>query len=353
MSTPSTNRMLRCAGVGAGYFSHFHYDAWQRMEGVEIAAVCDTDLEKAKAIAKQYSIPRAYSDYREMLDEESIDFVDVITRPNTHLEIVSDIAGRSLPLICQKPLAPTVEDAVELVKATQRANVRFMVHENFRFQPWYREIRKLYDSGIVGDRLHTVSFRNRAGDGWGNDAYLARQPYFQTMEKFLIFEAGIHTIDTFRYLAGEISKVWCKLRKLNPVIAGEDSGIVVFEFESDAMGLYDANRFNESTAENPRYTFGEFQLEANRGTIRLYDDGRITTKQLGAPEQDHPYNPSQTGFAGDCVFATQKHFVDNLQSGEPFETDGTNYLRSIAAQEAIYRSAETLQWETPLDLNTH
>ncbi len=73
--------------------------------------------------------------------------------------------------------------------------------------------------------LHTITFRNRAGDGWGEDAYLARQPYFQTMERFLLYEAGIHTIDTFRYLAGEVNRVWCMLRKLNPVIAGEDTAI--------------------------------------------------------------------------------------------------------------------------------
>ena len=92
------------------------------------------------------------------------------------------------------------------------------------------EIKKLLSSGEIGEKLHTITFRNRAGDGWGADAYLARQPYFQTMPQFLIFEAGIHTIDTFRYLAGEIERVWCVHRKLNPVIAGEATAIGIFQF---------------------------------------------------------------------------------------------------------------------------
>jgi predicted dehydrogenase len=222
-----------------------------------------------------------------------------------------------------------------------------MVHENFRFQPWYREIKSLLEGGAIGTKLHTISFRNRAGDGWGDDAYLSRQPYFRAMQRLLIFEAGIHTIDTFRFLAGEINRVWCVTRKLNPVIAGEDAAVGVFEFASGAIGLYDANRFNESTAVNQRYTFGEMLVEANAGSIRLYDDGRLTIQHLGEPEQVHSYPRSQHGFGGDAVLATQRHFVERLKSGEMFETDGPNYLRSIAVQEAAYRSAVSGQWEQP------
>ncbi len=119
------------------------------------------------------------------------------------------------------------------------------------------------------------------------------------------------------------------------------------EFEKSGIGLYDANRYNESTAENPRYTFGEVTVEADGGTIRLYDDGRLTIQVLGEAEREHPYQRSTDGFAGDCVLATQQHFVDCLRNGAPFETDGASYLRSIAVQEAMYRSAETGQWETP------
>jgi predicted dehydrogenase len=320
------------------------------MEDVEIVAVCDPDLVKAKAIAEKYNIANVYGDYREALANLKPDFVDVITRPDTHLEICSSVAASQTPMICQKPLAPTVAEAVEIVRVAEQYSAPMMVHENFRFQPWYREMRQIWESGVVGDRVHTVSFKNRAGDGWGDDAYLARQPYFQTMPKFLIFEAGIHTIDSFRFLAGEISRVWCKLRKLNPVIAGEDAGIAVFEFESGALGHYDANRYNESTASNPRYTFGEISLEADGGTIRVYDDGRLTVQKLGKPESAHEYLRPANGFAGDCVFATQKHFVDQLRSEACFETSGQDYLKNIALQEAMYRSSESGGWEIPDNL---
>ncbi|QDT06238.1 Inositol 2-dehydrogenase [Rubripirellula lacrimiformis] len=338
---------LRGAVIGAGYFSHFHYDAWSRIDGVEMVACCDIDAGRGNSVSAQYKIPQAFTDHREMLEQCEVDFVDIITRPDTHLGIVTDVAKKGLPMICQKPLAPSFDEAKAIVETALRSRVRLMVHENFRFQPWYREIKRMLDAGTIGHRLHTISHRNRAGDGHGDDAYLARQPYFQTMKRFLIHEAGIHTIDTFRYLGGEIRRVWCVTRKLNHVIAGEDTAIAIMEFEEGGLGHYDANRYNESLAENPRYTFGEVMVEADKGTIRLYDDGRLTIQMLGKAERDHPYSPSTAGFAGDCVLATQQHFVNSLASDKPFETDGASYLRSLAVQEAMYRSADSGQWEQP------
>ena len=340
-------KILKGAVIGAGYFSQFHYDAWSRIEGVEIVACCDRELNKATAAAAQHGIDGVFTDFRMMLDALQLDFVDVITRPDTHLPICLELADRGVAMICQKPLAPSFEESAQLVERVSEAGVRFMVHENFRFQPWYRESKRLMNEGAIGDRLHTITFRNRAGDGWGEDAYLARQPYFQTMERFLLYEAGIHTIDTYRYLAGEVNRVWCMLRKLNPVIAGEDTAFAVMEFASGGVGMYDANRYNESTAANPRYTFGQLLVEGNAGSIRLHDDGRLTTQRLGEPEQDHDYHHSTHGFAGDCVMATQQHFVDSLRSGQPFETSGSEYLKSIAVQEAMYRSAQSGCWEKP------
>ncbi|RMG00848.1 MAG: gfo/Idh/MocA family oxidoreductase, partial [Planctomycetota bacterium] len=261
---------LRGVCVGAGYFSKFQYEAWNRIPEVEITAMCNRNIDRAKPSMEEFGIPRHYVDYREMLEKEKPDFVDIITPPDTHLEMCRIAAELGIHIICQKPLAPTFDDAKEIVALTDRAGVRFMVHENFRFQPWHREIKRLLNAGAIGDRLHSLYFRMRMGDGWGEDAYLGRQPYFRTMPKLLVFETGVHFIDTFRYLAGEVEGVFSKLRKLNPVIAGEDAGVIVFEFASGAVGIWDANRYNESNDPDPRYTFGEFLVEGNGGSIRLY-----------------------------------------------------------------------------------
>ncbi len=339
-------KRLRGVCIGAGYFSQFHFDAWRRIPEIEIVAVCELDQEKARRASESLGGAEICSDICEALDRHKPDFVDIITPPATHRALIEETSKRKIATICQKALAPDFRQACEIVETANRSHIPLMVHENFRFQPWHREIRKLIDNGTIGT-VHHLYFRSRLGDGWGEDAYLARQPYFRDMPKLLVFETGVHFIDTFRYLAGEVEEVYAKLKRLNPVIRGEDAGILMFRFACGATGMWDANRFNESNCTDPRYTFGEFLVEGSLGSIRLYPDGRLTIQKLGKQEQEHAYVHEHRGFGGDCVYTTQRHFVDNLIAGKSFETSGDEYLKTLKVQEAVYASAAA---NRPIDI---
>jgi predicted dehydrogenase/kynurenine formamidase len=331
---------LRVLCIGTGYFAQYHYDAWHRIRDVELVAVCARNKERTARAAERFDIPRAFTDVSLAIDEIQPDIVDIITPPDSHLPLVEMVAKRGLPIICQKPLAPDWPTAKKLVDIVQQANVPFMVHENFRFQPWHREIKRLLDRHVIGSRLHTLHFHTRTGDGWGDDAYLDRQPYFRDMPRLLVHETGVHFIDTFRFLGGEIEEAYAVLRRLNSVIQGEDTGLLTFRFANGAVGVWDANRFNETTDPDPRYTFGQMLVEADGGSIRLYADGRITIQRLGEMETEHVYKHERVGFGGDCVYVTQQHFVDRLRDGEPFETGGEEYLKTLAVVESVYESAK-------------
>ncbi|MCH5378318.1 MAG: Gfo/Idh/MocA family oxidoreductase, partial [Planctomycetes bacterium] len=332
-------KKLRGLLIGAGYFSQYHLDAWCRIPETEIVAVCDLDPKRAAQRAEEFGIHGVFTDVARALQELDVDFVDIATRPETHLALVQQVAARGLAMICQKPLAPDFATARALVQAATQAGVPLMVHENFRFQPWHREIKRLLGEGAIGTRLHSLYFRLRQGDGWGPDAYLARQPYFREMPRMLVHETGVHFIDTFRFLAGEIEEVSAVLRRWNPVIRGEDAALLTFTFASGAVGVWDANRYNEGTASDPRYTFGTMLVEADGGSLRLEDDGRLIVQPLGQPAREHAYTHQRRGFAGDCVYWTQRHFVEQFQAGGPFETSGEQYLKTLEVQEAAYLSA--------------
>ena len=155
--------------IGAGYFSQFHYDAWRRMPEAEIVCVCDQDEAKAVRAAEQVGQAAAYTDVADSLNDFDVDFVDIITPPATHLSLVEAAAKCGRAIICQKPLAPEFAEAKQIVELAEKHGVRLMVHENFRFQPWHREIRRLIDAGAIGDRLHSLTFRSRPGDGSGDE----------------------------------------------------------------------------------------------------------------------------------------------------------------------------------------
>jgi predicted dehydrogenase len=333
---------LRGVGIGAGYFSHYQYDAWRRIPEVEITAIYNRSRARAETVMQQYNIARYYADYREMLVQEQPDFADIITPPETHLELCQAAAELGVHIICQKPLAPTYGESAAIVAAAQTAGIRLMVHENWRWQPWYREIKRLIEDNVLGD-LFSLYFRMRTGDGWGEDAYLARQPFFRDYPRLLVYETGLHFIDTFRYLLGEVETVYARLRRLNPVIRGEDSGQLVLGFAHGVTAILDGNRYNESEAGNPRLTFGELRIDGSKGHLRLDTDGELYIKPLGAAIYRHDYPHNDRGFAGDSVVALQRHFVERFLSGQPYESEGPDYLKTVRVMEACYASATTGQ----------
>ena len=333
-----TLEAIRGVALGAGYFAPFQYEAWTRIPEVEIVALFDRTEDKAAPIMAKYGVPRYYANWKDMIDREQPDFVDIITPPETHEDMCRYAAERGVHIICQKPLAPSYEISRKIVEFARAAGVRFMVHENFRWQPWYRAIKRIQTEGIIGDFTH-LAFSMRMGDGWGDDAYLARQPYFRAYPRLLVYETGVHFIDTFRFLLGEVVSVFANLRRLNSVIKGEDAGQVMLTFASGATAIWDANRYNESETEFPRFTFGSLRLDASRGHLTMGTDSTIRIKPLGEPARDWDYPRQNVNFAGDCVYFVQRHFVDCMLSGREFESNGLDYLKTIEVVEAVYAAA--------------
>ncbi len=336
MITIAKDQPIRVACTGAGYFSRFHYDAWRRLDGVEPVGAMARTLEHAAATG----LP-AFNDLAQMIVTAKPDMLDIITPPETHLEFLRVAIDHGLKLvICQKPFCRNLEEAREAVALARENGMTVVVHENFRFQPWYRLIRDEIAAGSIG-RLHQITFRLRTGDGQGANAYLDRQPYFQTMPRFLVHETAVHWIDTFRFLAGDPSWVFADLRKMNPVIAGEDAGHILFAHDNGVRTLFDGNRHLDHAAEIHRTTLGECLVEGTEGVLTLAGDGSVTHRAFGDVNGKAVLAARNwQGFAGDCVYALQKHVVDAVRHGAAIENDAESYLRVIEIEEAVYRSAQ-------------
>jgi len=332
-------KSLRVAAVGAGYFSQFQYLGWKNIENAACVALANRDLRKGRETAQRFGVPQVYARLEPMLDEVRPDLLDIITPPKTHRVFVAAAIERRIPVICQKPFGENYADALAIIELAERANVPLVIHENFRWAPWYREAKRLIEAGQLGT-LHAVAFRLRPGDGQGPRAYLDRQPYFQGMPRFLVMETAIHWIDTFRFLMGEVVAVSARLRRINPVIAGEDAGTIVFEFEGGATGLFDGNRLNDHVAKNPRRTMGEAWIEGSSGVLRLDGDARLWWKPHQGAEGEHRYDagPEDTFGGGACEWL-QRHVVRHFIEGSALENTARAYLRNLRIQEAVYASS--------------
>jgi D-apiose dehydrogenase len=340
MTTPHSPSATprRIAVVGAGYFSQFHLEGWAHLKGVQVVALCDSDPIKAATLAARYGVAQIFDNVAGMLASASPDLVDVVTPPASHQAVLTELFKHGPPVICQKPFGQDYAQALALTEAAKQSGIPLVVHENFRFMPCYREAKRCIEAGMLGT-LHGISFRLRTGDGQGPSAYLDRQPYFQTMPRLLVAETAIHFIDTFRYLVGEVSAVYARLRKLNPVIAGEDAALISFEFEGGAAGVFDGNRLNDHSAANPRRTLGEMWLEGARGVLRLDGDARLWFKPHHGPEAEHVYERgSETTFGGGACGALQQHVINAFANGTAPENTAQDYLRNLLIQEAVYAS---------------
>lgn len=327
---------LRVACLGAGYFSRFHYEAWQRLDRVELVGSANRNIEKAKATG----LP-AFGDVETMLAQTRPDLLDIITPPETHFAAISAAVDAGVKaIICQKPFCIDRAEAQRATKLAEDAGILLVVHENFRFQPWYRQMHQCIGTGVLGD-VQQLTFRLRTGDGQGPEAYLDRQPYFQQMPKFLVHETAVHWIDTFRFLLGDVTSVYADLRKLNPAIAGEDAGMILMDHASGVRSCFDGNRHLDHAAKNHRMTLGEAILEGTEGVVTLSGDGSVRLRKFGhldanviLPPQEYP------GFAGDCVYALQNHVVSGLLDGSKVENRAADYLRVIDIENAVYASAK-------------
>ena len=330
---------IRVACVGAGYFSQFHYGSWARMDRVTLVGSCNRDLAKAQATG----LP-AFSDLDEMLAKTKPDLLDIILPPVAHAETIrTALAAGIKTMICQKPFCTNLAEAVEVTALAKAAGACIIIHENFRFQPWFRAIKTAMDDGAVG-AVQQVTFRLRPGDGQGPNAYLDRQPYFQQMEKLLIHETGVHYVDTFRYLLGDASAVYADLRKMNSVIAGEDAGYVVLDYANNARALLDGNRHLDHNATNLRRTMGEGLIEGTAGTLTLTGDGAVHLRKHSTTSMREILAPNTwDGFGGDCVHHLQSHVISGLLDGTALENEAAAYLHVIHIEDAIYASAETGQ----------
>ena len=328
---------IRIAIVGTGYFSQFHFDAWIRLQ-VKVVAICSLNENDAIYYSKKFNNCPIYSNFKKMIEEIDLDFIDIVIPPKDHLKLIKIAANKNVNIICQKPFTNSYSEAVDAVNISNKNNILLIVHENFRFQPWYIKIKSILDNNSLGE-LYNVSFRMRPGDGQGKDAYLDRQPYFQKMERFLVHETAIHIIDVFRFLFGEIESVFANLFKLNKHINGEDAGYILFNFKNGAKGFFDGNRLSDHIAQDRRLTIGEMFIEGSKGTLRLNRNGELFKRNFGSnKEVKISYKWQKKGFAGDSVFKCQSHILEHYLDGKNLYNSGNDYLQNLKIEEYVYKS---------------
>lgn len=342
--------IVGCGGIARG--AHIpHYKTLA--EEFEVVAVCDIIEEKAKAFAKDFDIPAYYVDYKDVLNIEGLDAVDICTPNYLHSIIAVDALNKGLNVLCEKPDAVSVAEAQRMKKAAEESGKLLMVIRNNRFISQTQYLKQYIDDGNFGK-----IYAGRCG--WQRRRGIpGKGGWFTTKEQSgggPLIDLGVHMIDATMWLMGNPKPVavsgntYCEFAN-NDVAESVDSAFGekkeggTFDVEDLAMGYI---RFENgaclqiefSWASNVQRDDKFFELRGTKaGASYHWTDNqlRIFTEQYGKTMDIVPNLPNN----GHGHFLNIKNFADALNGvAEPLYTpeQGLNMIKIL---QAIYESART------------
>jgi D-apiose dehydrogenase len=324
--------MIRVGLAGAGWVSEHHLDAWQTLQDrATVVAIADPALSAAQARAGRYGIPHAYASVEAMLDDVQLDALDIAAPREVHTALCRLAVQRGLTALCQKPLAPTLQEAEQLA-AELEPRARVMVHDNWRFRPHYRQMQDWIQAGHIGE-LRTVNMMlftsGLLPDATGRFPALVRQPMLARLERMLLMEVMLHHVDTLRFLLGPLTLLSAQLNKSCRHILGEDrASLLLRGANGSAVSLVgDFCAYGYPPEQRDR-----LEILGSDGAIFLRDDlltltGR--TKQVLRLDLAANYKASYAHALA--------HFVDRLEDGAPFETSVADHMETLKIVEAAYQ----------------
>lgn len=336
-------RRLKFAMFGAGFWARYQLAGWRELHGAQCVALYNRTLSKAQNLAKEFEISATYDNPEELLHRERLDFVDVVTDIEHHSVFVKMAAKKKLPVICQKPLAPTQAEAERMVETCRSAGVPLLINENWRWQTPLRELKRILDSGQIGKpyraRLDMISgfpvFRN--------------QPSLRRLDRFILMDLGSHILDVARFLFGEAASLYCQTHKVHDDIQGEDVATVILRMGGETTVVVEM-----AYAENPleRECFPQTLafVEGDKGSLELGTDYwiKVTTASGTTAKRYPPPHYSWANPAYEVVHssivACQANLLQGLNGGSA-ETTGEDNLRTMRLVFASYESAAGLKAE--------
>lgn len=332
------SKKLRFAVLGCGFWANYQIPAWMELEGIELVALYNRTRSKADALAHQYDVKGVYDDAKQLLHNEQLDFVDIITDVDTHAPLTLMAAKKGIAVICQKPMAPKMHLAKEMVGACERSGVPFFIHENWRWQAPMRKVKDILNSGVIGK-----VFKSRVTFCSGFPVF-ENQPFLADLDEFIITDMGSHILDTCRFLFGEAETLYCQTSSVNPTIKGEDVANVFMKMKDGTSCYVEMSYASILEYEPFPQTFA--LIEGARGSIHLTKDYSIhvTTREgtdiITAKPTMYAWLDPKYALVHSSIVDCNRDILRALQGTHNAETTGEDNFETVRLVHAAYASAK-------------
>lgn len=332
---------IKVAVIGCGSIAqHRHLPEYAMNDNIEIVAVCDVVDERAKKIASEYGV-KAYTSYEELLENPDIDAVSVCTPNYLHAPISIAALEAGKHVLCEKPMATSKEEALNMIEAAKKNNKKLMIGHNQRFVPSHQKARQLIEEGVLGK---IYSFRTAFGhggpEGWSVDG--ADSWFFKKSEAFIgaMGDLGVHKTDLLRYLLGEefveVGAFVETSAKENADV--DDTAVCILRTESGIIGTLAASWSYVSKEDNSTIIYGEkaiLRLEDDpvNNLIIQYANGEVVKFELGGIQTNEDGGQTNTNVIS--------HFVQSIVTDTTPPVPGEEGMKSLQVILSALESKET------------
>ena len=227
---------LNVALVGCGGIGGVHLTRWADVSGANIVAVCDVDPALSTRCATEFEA-EAHTDWKSMLQQSGIDVLDICTPPNTHFEICIEAFKRGIHVLCDKPLSLNLDQSRLLVAAADHVERMLMPGFCHRFHPLIVFAKELIENDDLGRitmfRCRFSTLFSGVEDHWQVDPAISGGGVLK--------DTGVHAIDLFRYLVGEIDQATGYTTTINPKLEVEDGAVLSLKAVNGALGVIECS----------------------------------------------------------------------------------------------------------------
>ena len=330
-------KKLKGALIGCGFFAENHILAWKELRNIEIICVCDLDIKKANNFKSKFNILHSYSSIELMLNKHKIDFVDVVTTMDTHLNIGKILSKYKIPTSIQKPFAENLSNAKKIVSLYKKNKTPLMVHENFRWQSPLLKLKEIINKEqLTKPHYAKISFRHANPVGYTNQTYL------YDLKEYLTLDVGIHLFDLSRFFMGEAKSIYTVNQNTNNKFKGETDFISLIRNRNNSITIVDASI--SSIKKPDRFAQTLVNLEFSNGSIDLDYNYKITlhknnNKKIydGKPKK-YKWISKPWDQILESVINTHKHFIDSLINNIEHDTSGEDNIKSLSLVFNSYKS---------------
>ena len=313
---------LKIGVVGVGFWGSNHVRVLRELESVEMKAVCDIDLEKAKNVAKKFGVPKYYQNLDDMLNREELDAVTVCTPSISHAEIAVRILESGLNVFVEKPLASNPDECLRIIDAAKSNNRFVMTGFIERFNPAVSKAIELLKAGEIGEVI--MSHARRIG--WWPQ---------RIGDVGVVKDTAIHDIDLTRYIFGqEPAGVYARGGSLRHRFEDHVQAMMIFEDESRVA-------FIEANWLTPRKK-REMLITGNEGVISI----QFLTQVISLEKADVAIEPILKW--KEPLRIELNHFIESLLSRKKPLVDAIDGTKAVIIAESIL---ESMKKNRPIEID--